>query len=777
MTGAGLATVPLLQPELQSAASIVLSLVALGALAAILVLLLRNERRREGELETLAALARAVSMAPDDAAEVAEAAYVHAARMLPTDFFQLGLFQGAAYRTLIWVRDGDRIHNREFVLDSEHAGLVGWVRKTGEPLLVGDFRAEADRLPARPSYDSPDPPLSGLFVPLAVEGSVIGVIAVQSRIRRAFRSRELHLLRALAATIASSLASITWRDRARERERQIALLEDISRLLSPLRPLDEVLPLVADAIARRLDAATVAVFERAGGAATPRAAGGAHAQDDALSDPVTREWIASTADAGRPLERLREIASGTRLWEYAAPLRVQEKILGVLYVGRRNVPFLPSDHRLIDLVASQLALAQLEASNFAQQQEEAWFTTVLLEVARHAAEPGDVASALNAVLELTTLLAGAEWAIQLTFDPARQLLTPTAASGLPREQVEAIASIGFRVDEFGLGDDLTDETPRRLPLPDRFGDIVGETSALACVLTDGSWLLGLMLVQGKGIQDRRLSLIAGIAHQVSLRLENARLSEDAAVRRSLDRELETARTIQESFLPERPPELDGWEISAYWKAARSVGGDFYDFIRLADGPNGERWGLAIADVTDKGVPAALYMALTRTLLRSIAYYEASPAAALGHLNRLLINDTRGDMFVTMAYLIWEPGIGRATYANAGHCLPLLFQPEREALVLANHQALLGVLSDVVYEDTTIRMPRGSLLVLYTDGVSEAAGPEGSLFGPERIQRAVEGQSDWSPAAAIRAIGEAVGAFGSGAEPTDDQTIVCVHRRN
>src|SRR3990170_8197243 len=141
----------------------VLGLVLALAAAGVLVLLIRLERRREGELRTLAALAQAIAGAPDDATEVAEAAYVHTARLLPADFFQLGVFEGEAYRTLIWIRDGDRVRNREFTLDSAREGLVGWIRRSGESLRIPDFRRMGD-LPARPSYESDDPPGSGLFV-------------------------------------------------------------------------------------------------------------------------------------------------------------------------------------------------------------------------------------------------------------------------------------------------------------------------------------------------------------------------------------------------------------------------------------------------------------------------------------------------------------------------------------------------------------------------------------------------------------------------------------
>jgi sigma-B regulation protein RsbU (phosphoserine phosphatase) len=285
-----------------------------------------------------------------------------------------------------------------------------------------------------------------------------------------------------------------------------------------------------------------------------------------------------------------------------------------------------------------------------------------------------------------------------------------------------------------------------------------------------------LLVQAENVEGRRLSLLAGIAHQISLRLENAALVEEAAVRRSLETELKTARAIQESFLPLGAPDHAGWQLAAFWQAASSVGGDFYDFIPLPAGPYGPRWGLAIADVSDKGVPAALYMALTRTLLRTVAPAYLRPAAALARLNYLLIHDTHAEMFVSAWYGVWEPERGRVVCANAGHNPPLVFTPGSEAQALPFGQTVLGVLPGVEYRETLVELPPGSMLLMYTDGVSEAAGEDGDLFGVHRIEHTVLGLTTWDPPQVLAALGHRVAAFSGRPDPADDLTIVCLHRR-
>jgi serine phosphatase RsbU (regulator of sigma subunit)/GAF domain-containing protein len=766
---------PTLGPLMAAALVLVLGLAAAG----VLILLVRLERRREGELRTLAALAQAIAGAPDDASEVAEAAYVHTARLLTADFFQLGVFEGDSYRTLIWIRDGNRVHNREFALDGGREGLVGWIRRTGKSLLIPDFR-RTENLPAPPSYASDDPPASGLFVPLMVENAVIGIIAVQSRRRRAFRRREEFLLRALAGSVATTLAAMSWRGEVQARERQIALLEDVARLLTPLRPLTAVLPEVADQIAARLEASTAAVFEISDERLALLAASAGRAETGFAERPEVLFFVQSAAASRSLVTRAREQEDPGHptphsTWECACPLRVQDRVLGVLYVSRRSGPLLRADRRLVELVASQLALAFLEAANYAQQQEEAWFTTVLLEIARHAAQPGDPDIALLAVLQLTTLLAGAGWTILLTADPAGARLTVGPTAGIKKPALESLSDLVFTPEEFGVSAPLTDETPRPLLLPAPLADATGGGAAMASVLTDGKRLLGLLLVQADNVEGRRSSLLTGIAHQISLRLENTALIEEVADRRSLERELRTARGIQKSFLPLAPPQHAGWQVGAFWRAARSVGGDFYDFIPLPPGPDGPRWGLAIADVSDKGVPAALYMALTRTLLRTVAPADLEPAATLARLNHLLLHETSSDMFVSAWYGIWEPDSARLTYANAGHNPPFLFRPDRAALMLPSGQTVLGVLPDIEYKQGSLEMPAGSLLLMYTDGVSEA-GDGKELFGVQRIEHTVLGLSTWEPSHVLAALGERVAEFSGHSDPADDVTIVCLHRR-
>jgi sigma-B regulation protein RsbU (phosphoserine phosphatase) len=169
------------------------------------------------------------------------------------------------------------------------------------------------------------------------------------------------------------------------------------------------------------------------------------------------------------------------------------------------------------------------------------------------------------------------------------------------------------------------------------------------------------------------------------------------------------------------------------------------------------------------------MAHTRTLLRTIAPVEVSPSATLKRLNDLLLHDTRAEMFVSLWYGVWEPDAGWVTYSNAGHSPPLLFDQGRTPVRLRQRQTVLGVLPEVAYEDTQVELSPGALLLLYTDGVSEAQDAAGALFGVERIEASVAATERWDPEAVLEALDRSLAAFSGEHDPLDDLTLVCLLR--
>ena len=233
--------------------------------------------------------------------------------------------------------------------------------------------------------------------------------------------------------------------------------------------------------------------------------------------------------------------------------------------------------------------------------------------------------------------------------------------------------------------------------------------------------------------DRRL--LTTLAAQAAPAIRVAQLvreqAHEAAERERLEQEMRVATLIQQQFLPRELPNLPQWQIAAYYGPARAVGGDFYDFIEMPDG----RIGIAVGDVTDKGVPAALVMARTHSILRAEASRSASPGEILARANALLVPEMPARMFVTCLFAILEPETGRIVMANAGHNLPYI-RTDDGVIELRATGMPLGLMPGIRYEETEGVIAPGSNVLLYSDGLVEAHDPAAAMFGFPRLREAM-----------------------------------------
>jgi sigma-B regulation protein RsbU (phosphoserine phosphatase) len=236
----------------------------------------------------------------------------------------------------------------------------------------------------------------------------------------------------------------------------------------------------------------------------------------------------------------------------------------------------------------------------------------------------------------------------------------------------------------------------------------------------------------------------------------------------MERELQVAYEVQVSLLPREMPQVPGWEFAARWQPAREVAGDYYDFIPGDEG----QLGLVIADVSDKGMPAALFMALTRSIVRASVDRAPSPADGIAHANRLICADSTGGMFVTLFYVLLNPEMGEITYVNAGHNPPLLYRAEQDELTqLARTGMALGVIEDTPFEQRTLHLNPGDFFLLYTDGVTDATDAHGQGFGMERLQHITVDHSLAPVADIVAALEHTVNDFAESSARFDDITIV------
>lgn len=269
-----------------------------------------------------------------------------------------------------------------------------------------------------------------------------------------------------------------------------------------------------------------------------------------------------------------------------------------------------------------------------------------------------------------------------------------------------------------------------------------------------------------------LDLLVSFGNLAAIAIENARLYQVAVEKGRMEQELKLAREIQRSLLPAATPEISGYEIAADWRAAREVAGDFYDFIQLADS---DQLGVLIADVSDKGAPAAIYMAVARSLIRGNAAGAACPLEAIERANRLIVADSRAGMFVTAFYLVLSPGSGTVRYVNAGHNLPLLRRADGEIVELEKGGMALGWFEENPLVERQLTLESGDLLVLYTDGVTDACNREMTEFGKQRLWEVVAAGDGLSARSALEQITRAVSRFADGAAASDDITLVVVRR--
>lgn len=288
----------------------------------------------------------------------------------------------------------------------------------------------------------------------------------------------------------------------------------------------------------------------------------------------------------------------------------------------------------------------------------------------------------------------------------------------------------------------------------------------------GALYLGQRLSdQPYSTDDRRL--LGNLASQVAPAMKVAQLvreqQAEAKERERIQQELQVAALIQQTLLPKELPSINGWNVDAFYRPARAVGGDFYDFIDL----KGSRLGVVIGDVTDKGVPAALVMATCRSMLRAAALRHDSPSAVLADVNENLVPEIPPAMFVTCLYAIIDTDGGEVVFANAGHNLPYVRTVEG-VLELRATGMPLGLMPGMDYEERTHRLQDGDVMVLTSDGITEAHSPEGEMYGFSRLMgRVAKKTRDEDVCSSL--VSDLEGWTGPEAEQEDDITLVVIRK--
>lgn len=269
-----------------------------------------------------------------------------------------------------------------------------------------------------------------------------------------------------------------------------------------------------------------------------------------------------------------------------------------------------------------------------------------------------------------------------------------------------------------------------------------------------------------------MELLTYIASSAAIAIENARLYEVAIEKGRLEQELQTARKVQAGLLPREIPKITGWDFDAFWQPAREVGGDYYDFIPLG----GELLGLVIADVTDKGMPAALFMASTKNIIRASAGSCDKISEEIAKANRLIEVESNDRMFVSLVYACLDLASGTMTYVNAGHNPPLYYSARKKEIFQLERTGMwLGVDPNNQFTQQEITLGQNDLVLFYTDGVPDAINMEEVEFGMSRLENVLLKSTLLSSDKIRQAILKEISEFISPAEPFDDITLMVIKR--
>jgi sigma-B regulation protein RsbU (phosphoserine phosphatase) len=306
-------------------------------------------------------------------------------------------------------------------------------------------------------------------------------------------------------------------------------------------------------------------------------------------------------------------------------------------------------------------------------------------------------------------------------------------------------------------------------------------AALVAPVKHGTRGLGVLVAARERtttFSQHELEMFVSLAEQCGFALGNAQAHQEAGAKRALESELKNASEIQRILLPEKAPDTPGFELAGRNIPAKLVSGDYYDFV-----PVGETHvGVTIADVSGKGIPAALLTAMCRSVLRAKApFHPTSPAAALAALNRNLFPDIREDMFITIAYAVLPKDSGTVTLARAGHTDPFVWRQQTgQVEVIKSGGLAVGVDTGDVFErvtkDVAVTMESGDVLLLYTDGINEATDHKGLEFGEERIKTVLGLAAPNGAEAVVEALCDAVQTFAGSEAQADDITLVVVRRK-
>ena len=690
------------------------------------------------------------------------------------------------------------------VLDLDNdQGIISWVARNGQTLLVNDVSKEPRY---HPSPFPPEDTHAEMTLPLVFNDQVIGVLDLQSDRINAFTEDDRFLCAALADNVAVAIHNAELYRTERWRRQVADSLREVAGLISADVGLEDVLDSVLRELERNLPCDVAAIWLLDGDNLYLAQAHGAdimEVDNAAHRWPEAYNFLAAALAAEQPIVRKPDDPigpTGTALGfsadysSIAVGLRAGDHPLGVLTLSHHTAGRYGHEAQAMTATFANYAAVAIEnARLYDSAQEQAYASAALLQVAQAVAVSNSLDETIGSIVRITPILVGVKACSIYLLDEER--FHPTQSYGFSDTAQAILWNRDFNHGDFPLLDavcesaqmvvgllpseiseDWLDPEIARTEQETFYALQTGDHLLIGFPLVIKNDLFGVLLVEeesdARRFRQKRVDIVTSIAQQVALSIQNDHLQREMVNRERLEHEVQLARQIQKTFLPDHLPEISGWNLAATWITARQVGGDFYDVFELP----GRRLGLFIADVSDKGIPAALFMALTRTLVKAVVYDTSSPAEAMKRVNALIIPDNQQGMFVTAVYGVLKLESGEFTYANAGHNPPLwLCGATRKMESLRRTGAALGIIEDVPMEDRMITLEHDDFLLLYTDGLTEAFSPDDETYGDERLQKVLEGTKAETARGVLDALEASVRKFMGTIPPADDLTMLGVKR--
>jgi len=456
------------------------------------------------------------------------------------------------------------------------------------------------------------------------------------------------------------------------------------------------------------------------------------------------------------------------------PLFRRGEVFGAIEcLDRQGGPFSDADFDHLDVAAEHVAFALDNALLYEETERRSLEKEVLLEISKTLSAPLDLDEVLEAIFRSLRQVVRYDAAAIYLVSRSSQRLELVRDTGYPAGSDEA-----FRLS---VGEGIVGwvaKTGEAVIVP----DVRRDQRYVSARTSTRSELAAPLVLEGRTIgvfnleSDREdayhgghLEMLAVFAAQAAVSIERTRLTRELLDRRRLEKELAIAREIQASFLPKRAPDVPGFDLAGATQPHDEVGGDYFDFIRVSD----SRLGIAIADVSGKGIPAALIMAGFRMSLLAEIRNEFTMRAVMRKVNSLLHESTERDKFVTLFYGVLDWKNRSLSFSNAGHNPPLLLRADGRVQYLLEGGVALGVLPDARYEERPVALQPGDVLLLYTDGVSEAESPTGEQFGTRRLEQCLKRVAGGTAHEILKGVVDEVTAYAGEHGVSDDLTLVVV----